>query len=299
MRVRGARRRQETAGVLPLLMAVAIIIAIVLLIALGVCGLMVAQGKLHATGEAVGMDTALALNKDDRIGEMNFMVEHSRELVYTSRQSYDAINESYKHVEPLARQLTDESRQGAVMVENERQFLGKQILKEVYSIIDANAEATKKHAEFNLMFFRLNQAGINTLELGTVKDVPCNATCPVAIDELKDFDQQKGLLYGKTNYYKDNIDAPLPAPDHDLRFRFASCAPRVKDTVSSARLINSDDFKLLEVIKEPDRRNRPVLKTLPTAIRMVTKTNIDAPLSMNEDLYLTVTGSAAGSTTEE
>lgn len=290
---RTARARQG--GVLPLLMLVATIIAALTLVAIGTSMLMLSNSKLNSTTENIGLQAGVQLNKNDRIGEMNTMVERSRESVFTARKAYDDISKQAPHVEPLARMLLDDARYGATKVEEERQLLSGMLGKELEVSIAARVKETKDRGPNNLMLFTLEPTEDIIIEVGSLRDMPSNATAPLALGALKEFDAQAGYLYQKTSYYRPEINVRLPAPDNDLNFVFASLHPRIKDTIAPARLITPDDFEGKTVIVAPGRLIRPRLHNLPTAVRLVTKTSVIAPLNLREEMAVTSIVSAAGS----
>lgn len=294
-----SQRRGSSGGVLPLIMLVATIIAALTLVAIGTSMLMLSNSKLNSTTENIGLQAGVQLNKNDRIGEMNTMIERSRESVFTARKAYEDVSRQAPHVEPLARMLLDDARYGATKVEEERQLLSGMLGKELEVSITARVKETKDRGPINLMLFTLTPTEDTIIEVGSLRDMPSNATAPVALENLKDFDQDAGYLYQKTNYYRPEINVRLPAPDNDLNFVFAPLHPRIKDTIAPARLITPDDFEGKTVLVAPGRLIRPRLHNLPTAIRLVTKTSVRAPLNLHEDMAITSIVSSAGSETED
>lgn len=288
-------KRSERGGVLPLLMLAATIISALTLVALAVCSLLLVESKLRSTTENYGLQAGVQLNQGDRIGEMNLMVERSREAVFTARQTYNDIAGGAPHVEPLARLLLEDARIGAVKVDEERQLLAAMLGKELEVSLTSQVKKAKDAGSINLMFFILRPTEDLTVEVGSVRDIPSNATAPVALPELKEFDQDEGYLFSKTDYYSPDINVKLPAPDNDLKFLFASLAPKIKDTIAEARLITPDDFDGKETLIAPGKLVRPKLKSLPSAVRLVTKTGVDAPMNLHENLAITSISTSAGS----
>ncbi len=63
---------------------------------------------------------------------MNNLVERSRELVFSSRKAYDdCVSEEFHNMEPLMRDLLEESRTGAQHVEKTRETLSSAILADM------------------------------------------------------------------------------------------------------------------------------------------------------------------------
>lgn len=290
-------KRDPEGGVLPLLLAICVIIFIVVMIAISMNTLHLVDGKLRSSAEKVALELAINLNDGDRIGEMNSMTEYARELVYTSRDAHNRIAYGYAHIEPLARMLLDEAREGACQVEGERNNLS--------SVICNDALALKRMKENNIMepvnilFFNVKPEGISTLEVGACKFVPSNAVLPIGIPDLRAFDRERKFTFESSDYYKPDIDVYLPDPDGDLKFRFSSLAPMVKKTVSQPRLVSPNDFEPLATLTDEFTRKRSVLKYMPSAVRMVTKTNVRAPMDLGENMSETITVTTSGSQYEE
>lgn len=290
-------KRDSKGGVLPLLMAICVIIFVVVMIAIAMNTLHLVDGKLRSSAEKVALELAVNLNDGDRIGEMNSMTEYSRELVYSSREAHNRITFGYAHIEPLARVLLDEAREGARQVEAERNNLSTVICKD--------ALALKKMKENNIMepvnilFFNVKPEGISTLEVGSCRFVPSNAVLPIGLPELRAIDRDKKYTFEGSDYYKADMEIYLPDPDGDLKFRFSSLAPMVKKTVSQPRLISPNDFEPLATLSDEFIRKRSVLKYMPTAVRMVTKTNVKAPMELGETMAETITVTTSGSQFEE
>jgi hypothetical protein len=153
---------------------------------------------------------------------------------------------------------------------------------------------TRDRGPINLMLLTLKPTEDTIVEVGSLRDMPSNATAPIALEQLKEFDRDAGYFYQKTSFYRPEINVRLPSPDNDLNFVFASLHPKIKDTIASARLITPDDFDGKTVIVAPGRLIRPRLHSLPSALRLVTKTNVSAPLNLKEDMAITSIVSATG-----
>lgn len=295
--IRRVLKRDRKGGVLPLLMTICVIIFIVVMIAIAMNTLHLVDGKLRSSAEKVALELAINLNDGDRIGEMNSMTEYSRELVYTSRDAHNRITYGYAHIEPLARMLLDEAREGARQVETERANLASVICKD--SLALKKMKETTIMEPVNVLFFKVNPEGISTLEVGACKYVPSNAVLPIGIPELRSYDREKRFTFESSDYYRADIDVFLPDPDGDLKFRFSSLAPMVKKTISQPRLVSPGDFEPLATLSDEFIRKRSVLKYMPSAVRMVTKTNVKAPMELGENMAETITVTTSGSQFEE
>lgn len=288
-------KRSEVGGVLPLIMLAAVIIAVLSLVAIAVCALYMVESKLRSTAENYVLQSGIQLNKDDRIGETNLMVERSREAVFTARKTLNDIESGAPHVAPLARLLLEDARAGSKQIDDERRLLSGILGKELEANLTAQIKREAQAGPVNLMFFQLQPKEDITVEVGAVKDTPSNATAPIALPALKNHDRESGYFYQGTDYYQPDLNTRLPEPDEDLTFRFASLAPQIKDTVANARLLTPDDFDPQTVIIAPGKLVRPTLKNLPSAVRLISRTGVDAPLKMHQDLEITTLSSSAGS----
>ena len=188
----------------------------------------------------------------------------------------------------------EESRDGAIHVDGEQAFLGETMCKDLLRFKSIRSSEMKNQRLRQLPCFQLLQKGVTDMEVGFVKDVPSNAQCPLALDELKEFDKERGYLFGKTEYYKACISAPLPNEDADLVFRFSGLSPMVEDTASPACLVQAADFVPLLSLNDESSHRRMKLKSLPSAIKLVTKTDVKA-LTYNEPISSTVAATSAGS----
>ncbi|MDZ4838072.1 MAG: hypothetical protein SGJ27_30180 [Candidatus Melainabacteria bacterium] len=290
-----ASSRTMTGGVLPLLMLVAVIIAVLVLAAIAVCALHLVESKLRSTAENYVLQAGIQLNKDDRIGEINLMVERSREAVYTARKTLVDIESGAPHVGSLARLLLEDARVGAKQVDEERRRLSGVLGKEVEIALTSQVKKDCQAGTLNLMFFQLNQREDISVEVGSVRDMPSNAMAPVGLPQLKRHDHQEGYFFQSTDYYQPDINTKLPVPDDDLTFRFASLAPRIKNTVADARLLTTDDFDGQVILIAPGKLVRPTLRNLPSAVKLVTRTGVNAPMQLHQDLEITTISTSAGS----
>lgn len=291
--------RMSKGGVLPLMMLAAVLIAVLSLVLIGVCVLYLVESKLRSTAESYVLQAGVQLNKGDRIGETNLMVERSREVVYTARQTFNEIESGAPHVAPLALLLLEDARVGAKLVDEERRLLSGILGKELEVFLTNAVKADAQAEPVNMMFFQIKPKEDIVVEVGCVKDIPSNAMAPLALSALEKHDRDSGYFFEHTDYYRPDLNSRLPAPDEDLTFRFASLAPKIKDTIADARLITPDDFDGQVVMIAPGKLVRPTLKNLPSALRFVSRTGVYAPLNLHEDLAITTISTSAGSNTVE
>lgn len=246
------------------------ILVAVLLIGLVVVLLFMSHGKGQSKGDELAVSMAKILNANDRQGRMNILVERSRELVFTSRQAYEEVTPRYRHLEPLARQLMNEARAGAQLVESGRQVLAQVTVRELVDNAeqgDADLSASKG---LNLNWFKAAQPRISAVEVGNLKDIDSNVYGPeeAALPLLKKYDLENNFLNQKSGLYKGNINAKLPAPDNDLSFKLSSLPAPVKGTIAAARLAANEVFQNGE---ETYADGQPMVKTvdqIPSAVKI-------------------------------
>ena len=296
---RGTPGRKAGGNMLILIGVITLATAAVILILLFVPSLLLVHNNMNSVADKVGLEAAIMLNKGNRIGEMNDMTAHSRELVFTWRQTYDTVSHGYNHLQPLASLLMEESRKGARLVEDERKFLSAQLADELRGALGQESKKAEQAGATNLVFFELKKNGIDRIELGYVSDIPSNAVSSSGVPELKQFDKNQSLLLAGTDYFRGNISAPLPSPDQDLKFEFSSLPPMIKQTVSQARLISSNDFvKQFEIgIKESShgsKKHDVQTFCLPSAVRVVSSVSA-GPKKLNQNISLSSIATTAGS----
>ncbi len=232
------------------------------------CAFFFAQKRVQQQADRMSVAIAKRMNAGDRIGQINNLVERSRELVFTSRHNLSDANERLAHIEPLARQLLDEARTGAQMVETERAGIARRISEDVLAEADSQNKENASALQVNLPFMRTFPARLYSLELGYIDEVDSNALLPDGVPELKSADLSQSFGEKASNLYAANVDARLGGSDSDLIYKFASLAAPVQKTISPPRLASLEVFRPL--VKLVDRENKVggASNQLPTAVRM-------------------------------
>ncbi len=225
------------------LMAVGLTI-LLLFICMGFYIIFFDQNRGQAQCDEMTLNMAEALNIDDRIGQMNTIVEHSRQLVYLSRQATIASASSEATVPyiSLANQLLEEAKEGAVLVDKER-------LNQIDIDIANCRDYAKNTRKLNkgqgariLSWFIEDRLDINQIEFGSVENILSNIESPIPITDLYKFDLSKHYVENRSNLYYGNINATLPPPDEKLAFYLSALPARVENTNSPTRLVNSRVF---------------------------------------------------------
>ena len=260
-----------------------------------VCAFFFAQKRVQQQADRMAVSIAKRLNSGDRIGQINNLVERSRELVFVSRHNLTDANDRLAHIEPLARQLVDEARTGAQMVEAERAGIARRISDDVLAEADAQNKENASALQVNLPFMRTFPARLYSLELGYIDEVESNSLLPEGIPELKSADLSRGFARKTGNFYAANVDARLDGSDSDLIYKFASLAAPVQKTISPPRLASLEVFSPL--VKLFDRENKVggASNQLPTAVKMELVAGVSSSPDGQVDKTFKVTSAATAS----
>lgn len=241
---------------------------LVMAIGLLVCAFFFAQKRVQQQADRMAVAVAKRLNEEDRVGQINNMVERSRELVYTSRLNMSDANERLEHIEPLARQLLEEARSGAMLVEAERAGIARRISEDVMAEAGEQSKEIASVLQVNLPFMRTFPAKLYNLDLGYIDEVDSNALLPEGISELKNFDLSRNFARKESSLYAANTDASLGGSDSDLAFKFASLAAPVKNTISPSRLNSPEVFRPLVKLFDSQNKIGGASNQLPTAVKL-------------------------------
>ena len=243
VKLRYSQARHERGNMLLMVVMVALIVIFVLLAGLGLMLLFSSSNKAKNAADELALGAAKILNKDDRQARVNILVERSRELVFSSRRNYFDLSHRYKHLEPLSRQMVDESRLGAKAVEAERLAIERLTEEELSATLRDDAKLLAEKASLNLNWFKAATPRIIECEFGTIRDLDSNVQMPDGFEELKSFDLDSNLVNRTSRLYKGNINSALPSPDDDLQFKLSPMPAPVKRTIAGARLLSDDAFQ--------------------------------------------------------
>lgn len=215
------------------------------------------------------LSVAKALNEKNRVGQMNDVVARNRELVYTSRSTERLLGgEQSRAWSSLARYLCDDARDGAKLVEAERQnqvSLSKNTIDTM--AYQYNAESAKK-PNFFAAFWESSRTFVDEVNLGWVKNVESNALHPSIYPELQAFDESQKFFHKGSNLYRGNINAKLPAPDDDLDFKLSSLPAPVEGTVAQVRLIKPQAYVAGSVCYQDGKFVNNKLDQIPSALQI-------------------------------
>lgn len=228
------------------------------------------QSRGQAQSDEMTLNMAEALNIDDRIGQMNTIVEHSRQLVYLSRQSSTlaASSDSTVAYVPLADQLLAEAKEGANLVNKERLNQIDIDITNCRNYASSTRKSKTAQGAKLLTWFIEDRLNISQIEFGSVENILSNVESPIPITELYKFDLAKHYVENRSNLYYGNINAALPPPDDKLPFCLSALPATVENTCSPARLINSRVFVPAALIFDKDLPSLVKPAQLPGAVRV-------------------------------
>jgi hypothetical protein len=228
------------------------------------------QKRGQTDADEVTLNVAKLMNGDDRVGQMNNVVERCRELVYASRANLTkAGNMSTPLYQSLAQQLLDESRANSQIVENERLNQINLTSQRVKNYIAQHNATTRTGSRLALPFFQTQFPVILQADFGAIAGVQCNVQNLLVIPELKDYDVNQHYIQPGSNLYMGNINAKLPAPDSDLNFMLASLPANVGGTVAPVRLANPEVFMQTAQVMNRNQQTHTRPTHLPSAIQLV------------------------------
>ncbi len=250
---------------------------IIVLLLIGIALMLVFSSSTRGknASDELALGAAKVLNVDDRQGRINILVERSRELVFSSRQAYGDISKRYRHLEPIARQLADEARSGALKVEEERLAIIAATESDLAAALKDDAKRLAERNSMNLNWFKSTTPKIIACDIGTFKDSQSNVLMAEGFEELKVFDLARDYVNKTNKLYRSNVDVKLPSPDDDLHFRFSTLPAPVKGTISGARLLSEEKFEQQSKI---DLQTQKVSfgEKFPCAVRLKLSTQITA-----------------------
>lgn len=275
--------RKDRGSMQVLACALFVFVAIGLLIAFSYGGLFFIQNRLRTSADEIALAGARKLNDQDRIGQMNNMIARSRQLVYSSREQLEEATEKYPQMEPLAQQLLEESREQALLLEQQRKALRNTAIAEANTAMQQKFDEIKNTYPMALPWLKVGIAEMPYKKLGKINDMQTNVEALKNLEELEEQDASKGYVHNSPNLklYKDSIDAKLPGADGDLTFKMCPLPAPVEKTVSPARLV------LYKKYKPSDADH------LPTAAQVKLRVKIATGLGAGAESQMEAVGTAS------
>ncbi len=249
-----------------------VIILVIALWAIDVFWLHFLSGKEMSAAEKVAMAAAVALNKNDNVGQMNFTLAHSRELVICTRYDEALCEAVNPEILPLARAISQRARDSATLLAQERNKLQR-------IRMDEAVEAAQKAVSSAGSPGDAHMAGVATSAVSINKEQSCFgclsreatgsadphsnvdpknvATSNVEPsnylvlerggDAMADYDKQ--FVDSASKFYKGNcmlgMNPPFGGDDTDLEINIASLPPCINGYTAPPRLIQAKEFQFV------------------------------------------------------
>lgn len=258
------RRRKGNA----MLLSVALVGVLMAIACLGITLVAVSIGhqKLGSEADRLSLSLAKILNCDDRAGQMNNLVACAREGVFISRKTYNACQDEHRHLSLLGRQILDEARDGALLIEKERRQLLASTLYEVQSQAE---EILNPSLAYRLPYLDLKKPSIDCLEVGYLKNGISNVPASAGSPELTNYDRSSGYLSHRGDLYLGNIDARLPAPDNDLSFKLATVPAPERNYIPQTSLVQEKAVSLVSTLLPEQESQSLSCEQIPSAVRLI------------------------------
>lgn len=244
-------RRSQTGGIIWILVCLGIVGFVFILFLIDVLWLHLVSEKEMTTAEKIALSVATELNKDDRIGQVNFTLARSRELLFCCRESQARAEQHHENLKPLAEYLVNKARNNARLISEDSHHLRKLRFDDACAIALATMANSNGPNAAKIPGMRTSKAKLVSLELGYVEDMESNLLPPVGNDLLLEYDKGAGFIDEKTNLYKGGINLKLPDDDSDLEYRICRVGAPIQNTVAPPRLALAKVFKpMLFAIKD-------------------------------------------------
>lgn len=289
------RMRKSTGNMISMTALIGGLIILACVVAFCFYMLLAEQRRGQTQVDEVAMSMAKNLNTGDRVGQINNTVARSRELVYVSRMALNTVQQkNYEHWAPLAAQLCDEARNGAAIVERERQNQVGIARKSLQQLAERHNAQSRTESLFNLPWWQTYDTQVTEIDCGYVNNIQSNVLNTEVYPDLRLFDEQKHYFQKGSNLYLGGINAKLPPPDSDLDFKIASLAAPVETSIAPARMINSETFKPFTVVFIDKQDKNGQCDQIPTAVRVVGEMGISAMNKERQQVQVSATAASNG-----
>jgi hypothetical protein len=259
-------------------------IIIGLMVGASFINLLFVQNQVQKLTDEATINGAVKLNDGNRIGQMNELISHCRQLVYTSRQTTYSVPNTSPDLQLLSQQLLDEDRASAVELEQERGRLQTVCANESKKAITESLDSQTSIYRSLLPWLRMQTPQVLSIQFGSVKGVTSNATMNPVLEDLAAHDKTLKLYDETSKLFLGNIDAKLPGDDSDLTFKLSSLAAPVNGTVAPARLTLVDVF---------DKQKSPQLQSA-AKVTVGTEVKAGSLADRKQDLNVTSTATTNG-----
>lgn len=280
--------RSTSGNIIVICAVVGFIVLIIGLWVLDIFWLHLLSGKEMSAAEKVAMAAAVALNKDDNIGQMNYVLAHSRELLYCSRYDEATASETHKSQLLLAQDLAARAKQVVTILEKERSTLQNTRMKESIeaaknAIASAGSPGSATMAGISTtgVSLDLSQCSFGCLSKDGAgpngEVIPSNIE-PSSFSKLgdagKDLEEyDKEFVDKQAKLYKGNtvlgMNPPGGGDDTELTIKLSSLPPCINNYISPPHLIQASIFNKMSPFEE-----NALCTYIPTAVQIVLKLDV-------------------------
>lgn len=233
--------RTQPGSMLVVCIGTGLLIVIAGLLFIAVQYLFLKRNSLQYLADNVAMNAARVLNERDNTGRINNLVSESRELVFEARQTFNESDATFKFFEPLSKQFLDEAKDGARLVQKERNKLIQYQLGEIRRQLRAFNK--NESSPLSILLVKSYQPRISQFEIGYLTNQNANVSSRDGNSELIEFDKGKGFVDEHSHLYRPNRLLNMPGEeDNDLKFVLSPLPSPVRDTTAPARLMLGTDF---------------------------------------------------------
>ncbi|MBY0548946.1 MAG: hypothetical protein K2W95_16865 [Candidatus Obscuribacterales bacterium] len=237
-----SRNRKEKGNMLVLSGMFLLAASIAVILAMSFAALMFTYNRLQTTADELAIEGARKLNEVDRIGQMNNMIARSRQLVFASRKQAEEAGH-YPQLIELADKLLEQSRDGALELENQRKVLRSVNASEVQEAVTARFNQLKGRHLLVLPWIKVGIPQTPVVKLGYIDQVQSNVAVLEGLEGLESSDHSPAVSDNQSALYEENINPHLPGADGDLHFKMCSLPAQVENTIAPARATLANSFR--------------------------------------------------------
>jgi hypothetical protein len=260
-------------------LAIGLIIAAVML-GLTFNNLMFSRTHAQSEVDVMAMTLAAQINEGNRVGQINELVEASRELVFDSRANLDACNEQgIGDFSGLFNQLADDARMGQALVEKERVNQIQVITRSVQDQVVATNKSAFAPVPFGLPWLRTSSPQIGRVVLGGVRGVNSNVVLLTGIEDLAEFDLKNRSVAARSHLFLGNSNLKLPIMDRDLDFKLTSLPACVAGATAPCRNFSPEMISLGALIVDQGKPTLAQCDQIPSAVAIYSTLDADARLN--------------------
>jgi hypothetical protein len=244
--------RNNKGSFLVLIIAFAMLVTILGVFTIDLISTLLNKQLLNNRAQMLALQVGAIFNAGDRAGRINHLVVGSRELIYRSRQKLNMTGQvPFDHLRPLAEQLLDQARNGAVLLEQERKRLIMTRLSETKLLLTRNQSNSNNDSS---VATGSPDQFVDQANVGTYNEYASEVSSSLVEPELKKYDLKHHYIDKSTGCYLGQIDSKLPDDDEDLSFKLCKLPP----LTHGCSLRNPADYKQYAVVILNQRTVLPI-----------------------------------------